>query len=204
QLCPGSANSTIGPTSGRCQSSARTRSRRHIRLKSWVGPSISSPLTVRSPAKRSLSCGGRSSKASPSSKRRRRPLPLSRTSSRSMPGKAENGASLSIFGDRQAPVPVFFARRGAVAAGFAAHAHDLAGPAELVAPAFAAVLVGGDAPGGTVGHGGGWLNGGASLVGLEGWPKRAGAHWRPGGAVGRGWLGLAGGLERKALRGCAR
>ena len=104
QIVPGSPKITIGPTSGRCQSCACTRSRHHIRLKSWVAPSISSPTTPRSPAKCTRSCGGCSSRTSPSSKRRRRPLPDNSTSARSMPGNDENAASHSISAiDRRQP-----------------------------------------------------------------------------------------------------
>ena len=81
------------------------RSRRHIRLKSWVGPSISSPATARSPAKRRRSCGGCSSCTSPSSKRRRRPLPRQQHQFAIDAGKRRERRVAFDLGDRQAPVP---------------------------------------------------------------------------------------------------
>ena len=83
---PGSQKKNIDPTSGRCSSSACSSSRFHIRLKSWVVPSTSSPCSASSPAKRTRPCGGSTWATRPSSKRRRTPLPCS-TSSRSTPGR---------------------------------------------------------------------------------------------------------------------
>ena len=134
RCCPARRKDTIGPTSGRCQSWASTASRRHIRLKSWVGPSTSSPVAPRSPANRSRPCGGDSSTCSPSSKRRRRPLPLQQHQFAFDAGECENAASCSIsaIDNRQSQSPRL--RRPC----------DLAGPAESVLPALAPVAVRGN------------------------------------------------------------
>ena len=138
QVVPGSAKNTIGPTSGRCSNSATIASRRHIRLKSWVGPSTSSPVTrafagesqaamrrlqqARSRHRRSAGAG-RCRAAAPARDRR--------------PGSAENAASCSIsaIDRRQSQSPPGRWLR-----------MDFAGPAQAVAPAFAAVFVGGNDP----------------------------------------------------------
>ena len=67
-VTPGSGKKSIGPTSGRCSKLASTRSRRHIRLKSCVGPEISSASQPRSPANRSGREAATVRRDSPSSK----------------------------------------------------------------------------------------------------------------------------------------
>ena len=127
---PGSQKKNIAPTSGRCSSSACSRSRFHIRLKSWVVPSTSSPCSLSSPAKRTRPCGGSTWATRPSSKCRRTPLPCSSTSSRSTPGR------------RRTRRPVRFRPPTGAAPShpLRGQAQDLAGPAKSIPPAFAAIV----------------------------------------------------------------